>query len=184
MNANELIDSYVADVARLLGRKQRDDVAFELRALLVEELDAKAEAAGRAPDAALATELLAGFGRPAEVAARYQPALVMIDPADTRTFVRASVIGVAIWWSPGHVCRVRARAARSARSATHSRHSARLVARLGTRRVVVARLPAGLLRCRRLDSAALADDEAPGNRARRSATASIASATSWRSPGW
>ena len=42
MNANDLIDSYVADVARLLGRKQRDDVAFELRALLVEELDAKA----------------------------------------------------------------------------------------------------------------------------------------------
>jgi hypothetical protein len=46
MNANDLIDSYVADVARLLSRKQRDDVAFELRALLAEELDAKAEAAG------------------------------------------------------------------------------------------------------------------------------------------
>ena len=65
MNANDLIDSYVADVARLLPRKQRDDVAFELRALLVEELDAKAEAAHRAPDTALALELLTGFGRPA-----------------------------------------------------------------------------------------------------------------------
>ncbi len=101
MNANDLIDSYVADVARLLGRKQRHDVAFELRALLVEELDAKAGAAGRAPDAALAMELLAGFGRPAEVAARYRPALVLIDPADARTFVRASVIGMAIWWILG-----------------------------------------------------------------------------------
>jgi hypothetical protein len=103
MNANDLIDSYVADVARLLPRKQRDDVAFELRALLVEELDAKAEAARRAPDAALALELLAGFGRPAEVAARYRPALVLIDPADTRTFVRASAIGMAILWIVGLV---------------------------------------------------------------------------------
>lgn len=82
MNANDVIESYVADVAAKLPRKQRNDVAFELRSLLAEELQGKAEAAGSAADAAMATELVNAFGRPAEVAARYQPTLTVIDPAD------------------------------------------------------------------------------------------------------
>ena len=79
MNANDVIESYVADVAAKLPRKQRNDVAFELRSLLAEELQGKAEAAGRAADATMATELVNAFGRPAEVAARYQPTLTVID---------------------------------------------------------------------------------------------------------
>ena len=71
MNANDLIESYVTDVAVRLPRKQRNDVAFELRALLKEELQAKAEATGRDADAAMATELLHAFGRPVDVAARF-----------------------------------------------------------------------------------------------------------------
>src|SRR5262249_18639896 len=82
MNANELIESYVTDVAVRLPRKQRNDVAFELRELLTEELQAKAEATGRDADAAMATELLQAFGRPVDVAARYRPTLTVIDPAD------------------------------------------------------------------------------------------------------
>ena len=46
MTADELIDSYVADVVMLLPRKQRRDVAQELRVLLREEADAAAERAG------------------------------------------------------------------------------------------------------------------------------------------
>jgi hypothetical protein len=42
MTADELIDSYVADVVMLLPRKQRRDVAHELRMLLLEEVDAAA----------------------------------------------------------------------------------------------------------------------------------------------
>lgn len=101
MNANDLIEAYITDVAVRLPRKQRNDVAFELRALLNEELQAKAEATGRGVDEALATELLHALGRPADVAARYRPTLTIIDPADGRTFLRASVIGLAIIWCAG-----------------------------------------------------------------------------------
>ena len=101
MNANELIESYVADVAIQLPRKQRNDVAFELRALLDEELQAKAEAAGRSADDAMAMELLQAFGHPKEVAARYRPTLTIIDPADGHAFRRVTLIGLAVIWSVG-----------------------------------------------------------------------------------
>ena len=39
MTADELIDSYVADVVMLLPRRQRRDLAQELRVLLREEAD-------------------------------------------------------------------------------------------------------------------------------------------------
>lgn len=101
MNAHELIEAYVTDVAVLLPRRQRNDVAFELRALLHEELQARAEAAGHDADAGMAMELLQAFGRPADVAARYRPTLTIIDPADGRTFLRATVIGLIIIWGAG-----------------------------------------------------------------------------------
>jgi hypothetical protein len=101
MNANEVIESYVTDVAVQLPRKQRNDVAFELRALIDEGLQDKAEDAGRAVDAAMAIEFLRAFGRPAEVAARYRPTLTIIDPADGRSFLLASVVGMAIIWGLG-----------------------------------------------------------------------------------
>ena len=101
MTAGDVIESYVTDVALQLPRKQRNDVAFELRELLNEQLQGKAEATGRAADAALATELLRAFGRPKDVAARYRPALTIIDPADGHSFLRATVIGLAIFWCVG-----------------------------------------------------------------------------------
>ncbi len=101
MNANDVIDTYVNEVALRLPRKQRRDVAFELRALLSEELHAKAEAAGRAADAAMAINMLQAFGRPVDVAARYRPGLVIIDPADGHSFMRAALVGLLIIWSVG-----------------------------------------------------------------------------------
>lgn len=101
MNANEVIESYVTDVALRLPRKQRNDVAFELRALIDEGLQDKAEATGRAVDTSMAIEFLRAFGRPAEVAARYRPTLTVIDPADGRAFALWTVIGLAIIWSLG-----------------------------------------------------------------------------------
>ena len=101
MNANDVIEAYVTDVAVQLPRKQRNDVAFELRALLNEELQAKAEAAGREADATMATELLNAFGRPEDVAARYRPMLTIIDPADGHRFLRATIIGLAVIWVAG-----------------------------------------------------------------------------------
>lgn len=101
MNANQIIESYVTDVAVQLPRKQRNDVAFELRALINEALQDKAEDAGRPVDAAMAIEFLRAFGRPAEVAARYRPTLTIIDPADGRSFLLATVVGMAIIWGLG-----------------------------------------------------------------------------------
>jgi hypothetical protein len=66
-------------------------VAAELRALLHEELGARARESGRPADEALA--LVRGYGPPGEVAARYHPARAIIDPADTTNFLRASFIG-------------------------------------------------------------------------------------------
>ncbi|HET7656641.1 MAG TPA: hypothetical protein VFK18_06660 [Luteimonas sp.] len=102
MNANEVIESYVRDVARLLPRVKRNDVALELRALLHDELAAKAEAQGRQPDRVLAMELLAGFGRPAEVAARYQPRHPLIAPEDNHNFAIWTVVGILALSVAGH----------------------------------------------------------------------------------
>ena len=106
MNANDVIESYVTDVAVRLPRRQRNDVAFELRALIDEGLQDKADASGRAVDVAMATEFLQAFGRPEEVAARYRPTLTIIDPADGRSFLRATVIGMAIIWCLGLLVRL------------------------------------------------------------------------------
>lgn len=96
MTANDVIESYVRDVARLLPRKRRDDVAFELRGLLQEELAAKAAAAGHAPDRAMAMALLAGFGRPAQAAARYAPGQPLIDPEDNHNFAIWMIVGLVV----------------------------------------------------------------------------------------
>ena len=96
MDANQVLDSYVRDVARYLPRDKRNDVAFELRALLADELAAKAQTAGRAPDEAMAMALLRGFGRPAEAAGRYHPRAPIIDPADNHNFAIWAVAGAIV----------------------------------------------------------------------------------------
>jgi hypothetical protein len=93
MHADEVIESYVGDTVQLLPRRQRDDVAAELRTLLNEELNARARESGRPPEGDLALALVRGYGPPNEVAARYQPPWSVIDPADTRSFLRAAVVG-------------------------------------------------------------------------------------------
>src|SRR3984893_12952321 len=98
MTADELIDSYVADVVMLLPRKQRRDVAQELRMLLREEVGAAAN--GQASREETARALLASFGRPAEVAVRYGSPVTLIDPADTRSFLTLAIArGVLIPFS-------------------------------------------------------------------------------------
>lgn len=96
MRPDELIAGYVADVAEQLPIRMRGDVALELRSLLKEDLEARAEAAGRAPDEAMTLEMLQAFGHPSRVAARYHPKWSIIDPGDTRSFVLAGVIGGAL----------------------------------------------------------------------------------------
>jgi hypothetical protein len=103
MNAHDIIDSYVADVVRRLPRRQRLDTGAELRSLLIDELADRREGHPDRTDEALVLELLRGYGRPAEVATRYRPPLVLIDPEDTRTVVRLGAAGVAVVWVLGAI---------------------------------------------------------------------------------
>ena len=96
MTNDDVIESYVRDVARLLSRKRRNDVAYELRALLHEELAARAASAGHAPDRAMVMALLAGYGAPAQVAARYEPPQPLIDSADNHNVGIWLLLGVLV----------------------------------------------------------------------------------------
>ena len=94
MDAQTVIESYVRDVTQQLRRKDRADVALELRALLTEELAARA--AGAPADEAMAIERVRSFGAPGEVAARYRPATPLLDAADTRPFLIAAALGALV----------------------------------------------------------------------------------------
>ncbi|HEX5007304.1 MAG TPA: hypothetical protein VFV70_09345 [Hyphomonadaceae bacterium] len=100
MTPDEVIDCYVADVARRLPGPKRNDVAYELGLLLREELRGRAGDTGRLPDEAMALELLRGFGHPAEVAERYRkPGVTFIKPSESRVFALLSLGGVALQWA-------------------------------------------------------------------------------------
>lgn len=95
-----LVESYVLDVTRRLPRRMRNDVAFELRALLTEGLRDRAGDAGRLPDDAMALEIVREFGRPDDVAARYHPpGDPIIPPSQSVGFAWASLIGIALQWA-------------------------------------------------------------------------------------
>jgi hypothetical protein len=99
MDAQTVIDSYVNDVAAHLPRRQRNDVGFELRTLLTEELEAAADKAGRAPDEQLAMEVVQDFGQPDVVAAHYSPrGFELIEPEHVPTFVMLALAVVAVQW--------------------------------------------------------------------------------------
>ncbi len=96
MTLDEILEAYVRDVAQALPRAQRDDVALELRTLLDEELAARAQAVGRAPDRALLMALLTEHGRPADVAQRYYPRPALIEASDTRHFLIWALAGLVV----------------------------------------------------------------------------------------
>lgn len=99
MTPTEMIAAYADDVARRLPAKQRNDVGFELRTLLEEQLRERAGDAGRLPDEAMALQMLREFGAPDEVAARYGgPGLVIVEPVYAGRFVKLAFGGLALQW--------------------------------------------------------------------------------------
>ncbi|HRF83237.1 MAG TPA: hypothetical protein PLO34_02250 [Pseudoxanthomonas sp.] len=96
MNVDEIIESWVRDVVACLPRGRRADVAFELHALLQEDLAARAEAAGRAPDKAMALALLKDFGRPAAMAQLYHARPALVAAADTHHFLIWALGGAVV----------------------------------------------------------------------------------------
>ena len=100
MNAQSVIDSYINNIAARLPQRVRNDVGLELRTLLIEELKATAAAEARAPDDALALQVVRRFGRPEDVAARYyQHGFQIIEPEHAPVFLMLSICSVAIQWA-------------------------------------------------------------------------------------
>ena len=97
---DDLIEAYVTDVMKQLPMRQRNDVGFELRALLMEELSGRAADGGRLLDGAMTLELLRAFGHPDDVAARYHPVGIPVIPANgTRMFAWLTFVGIALQWA-------------------------------------------------------------------------------------
>ncbi len=97
---NHVIDAYVVDVMRRIPGKDRQEVGLELRGLLTEMLDERAQVAGRVADDAMVLAMLRDFGTPAGIAARYRPAAMVILPAEqTRSFVVLSLVGLGLQWA-------------------------------------------------------------------------------------
>jgi hypothetical protein len=96
MDVEALIDAYVQDVAQLLPRRMRTDVALELRGLVRQELESRAAAQARTLDMHIALQGIRAFGKPRDVAARYFEPWVIIPLTETRRFASAAIIGALV----------------------------------------------------------------------------------------
>ncbi len=101
MKASNMIRYYITDVTNRLPRNIRDDVGFELGALLQEQLQEKIANHPDSDEAEQTREMLQAFGHPHEVAARYRPPIEIIDPVDSHSFVFASIAGIIVLWIAG-----------------------------------------------------------------------------------
>ena len=100
MNPNDVIEAFVRDVMRKVPAKDRNDIGLELRGLLAEMLDDRAQQEGRPADDAMVLAMLREFGTPAEVAARYRaPGVVIIPAEQTRSFALFSLVGIGLQWA-------------------------------------------------------------------------------------
>jgi len=93
----DLIERYVQEVARRLPRRQRVDVARELRSSLEDSLENRAGAPIEQVEEEQAAELLVEFGRPQQVAASYQTGPnYLIGPALYPSFIKTMKVCLAV----------------------------------------------------------------------------------------
>src|SRR5262245_32863405 len=85
----DMVERYLQAVRFLLPRKQRDDVGRELSEDLRAQVEEKEAALGRALTEDETAAILRGFGHPAALALRYQPARHLIGPEVFPLFVFA-----------------------------------------------------------------------------------------------
>lgn len=76
----QLLDRYIESIAQKLPRRERLDVASEIRSTLQDMLEDRSQAAGRPVDEAMLREALAEYGSPARVAATYLPERYLVGP--------------------------------------------------------------------------------------------------------
>jgi hypothetical protein len=77
----ELIDRYVAEVGRQLPEKMRPDIEKELRSILEDMLDDRAQSTGKPANEEMAVSLLKEYGQPSKVAASYHAPRYLVGPA-------------------------------------------------------------------------------------------------------
>ena len=76
----DLLDRYLAAVAALLPKEQREDIVAELRDTLLNQMEDKEARLGRPLTAAECEAVLRAFGHPIAVAGRYSPTRTLIGP--------------------------------------------------------------------------------------------------------
>jgi hypothetical protein len=76
----QVLDRYLAAIARHLPKAEATDIISELRENLLSEIEEKEAALGRKLNTAELDALLTGFGHPLAVAARYRKARYLIGP--------------------------------------------------------------------------------------------------------
>jgi hypothetical protein len=77
---NDLIDRYLAAVAALLPKAQRQDIVAELRDLIMNKVEETEERLGRPMDKADTEAMLHEIGHPIAVAGRYGPSRALVGP--------------------------------------------------------------------------------------------------------
>lgn len=76
----QLLDRYIESIAQKLPRRERLDVASEIRSTLQDMLEDRSQSAGRPVDEAMLRDVLTEFGSPARVAATYLPERYLVGP--------------------------------------------------------------------------------------------------------
>ena len=95
-DVSDLIARYLHAVSEGLPRPLRDDVTRELRSLIEDKLEDRAQTLAQPIDAALAAYVLHEIGRPADVARRYDLApQYLVGPRFYPAFMRILKIGLA-----------------------------------------------------------------------------------------
>jgi HAAS domain-containing protein len=94
-----LLDRYLEAVRNRLPRNQRDDIAAELRDVLLSQIEAEEASRGRPLTDDEVAEMLRRFGRPMTVAARYGASNYLIGPATYPAYL-ASLKVLAWIWGP------------------------------------------------------------------------------------
>lgn len=100
MTPEAVIQTYVSEVMRLLPRRIRDDIGFELADQLRLELGDRAEELSRAPEISDALAILDRHGAPEALAERYLGAgLTIVPPLRAMRFLVISIVGIAVQWA-------------------------------------------------------------------------------------
>lgn len=92
----DLLDRYLAAVAALLPKAQREDIVAELRDLLLTRIEEKEEAKGAPLTDKEREAVLKDFGHPLAVAGRYGPQQSLIGPTVYPFYMFALKIAVAV----------------------------------------------------------------------------------------